>query len=84
VRPAVTVASMGKKQTITIRCELEPDGDSLSGFASRDDGGVYEFTGWLGLIGVLQALLLADVDPASASARAADPTPTARAEGNIS
>jgi hypothetical protein len=36
--------------------------DSLHGCASDDTGHVHEFTGWLGLLGALEALL---ADPAS-------------------
>lgn len=46
-----------EKHTLKIQCEVDAAGNSLIGSASRCGGQAYEFTGWLGLIGVLQALL---------------------------
>lgn len=40
-----------------IVCEVETVGDSLTGRVSVDGGRTHEFTGWLGLLGVLQDLL---------------------------
>lgn len=49
--------------TIQITCELQTVGDSLTGRVRRDGGETREFTGWLGLLGALQALM-ANADPA--------------------
>lgn len=48
---------MPKVQTIRIVCDVRTYGDSLSGRVTRQDGEHREFTGWLGLLGALQALL---------------------------
>jgi hypothetical protein len=63
------------EETIRILCELQTVGDSLTGRARRHDGEAREFTGWLGLLGALQALL-ADTDPD----RAADGEPVRGSE----
>jgi hypothetical protein len=44
-------------QAITVTLQLDAGGDSLSGFASDAAGGRKEFSGWLGLISALEALL---------------------------
>jgi hypothetical protein len=52
------------EETIRILCEVQTVGDSLTGHAQRHDGAVREFTGWLGLLGALQALVVgADATP---------------------
>lgn len=78
---AGTVAAMGKP-TIRILCEVQAAGDSLTGFASRNGGDAWEFTGWLGLLGVLQAML-AETDPHDAPPHPAESasTPTDPSEG---
>jgi hypothetical protein len=40
-----------------IALELELDGDTISGHAIDADGVRHEFSGWIGLMGVLDALL---------------------------
>lgn len=55
-RATGTVGPMAE-ETIRILCELRTVGDSLTGRACRHDGAALEFTGWLGLLGALQALL---------------------------
>jgi hypothetical protein len=66
------------EETIRILCELQTVGDSLTGHATRHDGETHEFTGWLGLLGALQALL-ADADAGRAAAgepvRESEPNP---------
>jgi hypothetical protein len=63
------------EETIRVLCELQTVGDSLTGRAARHDGETREFTGWLGLLGALQALL-ADADPG----RTADGEPVRESE----
>jgi hypothetical protein len=46
-----------------ITLELELDGETISGYAIDADGGRHHFSGWIGLMGVLDALL----DPAQIS-----------------
>lgn len=60
------------EETIRITCELQPVGDSLTGRARRQDGAAREFTGWLGLLGALQALM---VDAGPAGAAGGEPVP---------
>jgi hypothetical protein len=43
--------------TAAISLELSLDGDSLSGFASDGNGGRREFSGWLGLVSAIEALM---------------------------
>lgn len=65
------------EQAVRIVCELQTVGDSLTGRAQRHDGEAREFTGWLGLLGALQALLAStDAD------RAADGAPMHGSEPN--
>lgn len=52
------------QHTIKLQCEMDAAGDALFGTASRIGGEIYEFTGWLGLLGVLQAMLAAEPDDA--------------------
>jgi len=47
-------------EPIRIVLDVDVVGDSLTGTASRSDGNARDFTGWLGLLGVLQELLPAD------------------------
>jgi hypothetical protein len=64
--------------TIRILCELQVVDDSLTGRVQRLDGEAREFTGWLGLLGALQALLPGtDIDHAADSkpVRASEPSP---------
>ena len=42
---------------IQIALELEPDGDSLSGRATGADGTTREFSGWIGLMGLVDSLI---------------------------
>ena len=42
---------------ITIRLELRVQDDSFAGRATTDSGQEREFTGWLGLMGAIDALL---------------------------
>jgi hypothetical protein len=65
------------EQTIRILCELQTVGDSLTGRARRQDGEAREFTGWLGLLGALQALL-ADADTAGTGGGEPVPAPEPR------
>lgn len=43
--------------TITIRLELSAHDDSFAGRATTDSGQQRDFTGWLGLMGAIDALL---------------------------
>lgn len=44
--------------TLTIRLELRAHDDSFAGRATTGSGQVREFTGWLGLMGAIDALLV--------------------------
>lgn len=57
---------------VQVLLELRPDGESLSGRACRAGQPAREFTGWLGLLAVLRALL---PEPP------ADPAPVTRKGG---
>ena len=57
--------------SIHIDLDLELDGGCLSGRARNDSGPVREFSGWLGMVGAIDALL----PPTSAPADTAFPTP---------
>jgi hypothetical protein len=43
--------------TAAISLELSVDGDSLSGSASDGNGSHREFSGWLGLVSAIEALI---------------------------
>jgi hypothetical protein len=43
--------------TAAISLELSVDGDSLSGSADDGNGGHRDFSGWLGLISAIEALI---------------------------
>jgi hypothetical protein len=43
--------------TAAISLELSLDGDSLSGSASDGNGGRRDFSGWLGLVAAIEALI---------------------------
>jgi hypothetical protein len=43
--------------TAVISLELSLEGDSLSGSASNGNGGRREFSGWLGLVSAIEALI---------------------------
>ena len=49
---------------IRITLELQPDEESLTGRIHRADHPPCEFTGWLGLLAALHALLAAEPGPA--------------------
>ena len=53
--------------SVLITLELEPDGETLSGHAAGADGVRREFHGWIGLMGVLDAVL-------DAAGKASSPT----------
>jgi hypothetical protein len=44
-------------RTAAISLELSMDGDSLTGSASDEAGARKEFSGWLGLISAIEALI---------------------------
>jgi hypothetical protein len=44
-------------RTVTIRLELEVEGESVKGRAIDGPGGFHDFSGWLGLIAALDALI---------------------------
>jgi hypothetical protein len=46
--------------TTTISLELSLDGDSLSGLAKDDTGEQRRFSGWLGLVSAVEALIATD------------------------
>lgn len=46
-----------KATHIEITLELEDDGDTVSGRARTADGEVREFSGWIGLMGLVDSLL---------------------------
>ena len=47
-------------QAITLTLELDSADDSLSGYASDAEGSRRDFSGWLGLISALEALIALD------------------------
>jgi hypothetical protein len=47
-------------KTTAISLELSLDGDSLSGSASNGAGTEREFSGWLGLMSAIEALITPD------------------------
>lgn len=47
-------------RSTAISLELNLDGEALSGHASDGHGGRREFTGWIGLIAAIEALLRPD------------------------
>ena len=57
--PGSCVAEAGgvNSTTTTITLELALDGDTVRGHAVDADGVRREFSGWIGLMGVLDALL---------------------------
>lgn len=63
--PLLTRLRTGIVMRVVIRilCEVEAVGDSLTGRITRRGGEIREFTGWLGLLGALQAMV-ADAAPA--------------------
>lgn len=69
--------------TTTISLELRLSGDSLEGAASSPDGTRREFTGWIGLMSALDALLppaaLDGLPSPEHLAAGAAPSPTAPA-----
>lgn len=42
---------------LTIQLELRTDADAISGRLTADNGQVQEFSGWLGLVAALDALV---------------------------
>ncbi|MQA75073.1 MAG: hypothetical protein GEU88_12140 [Solirubrobacterales bacterium] len=46
-----------KSPTIEITLELDLDGETVSGRATNRSGPTREFSGWIGLMGVVDALL---------------------------
>jgi len=46
-----------KKQPLTINLSLDVEDDCLTGLASDGNGGRREFSGWLGLLAAIDALL---------------------------
>jgi hypothetical protein len=59
--PGLADAGGMQSTTSVISLELSLDGDSLSGLASDGKGGRREFSGWLGLVSAIEALI--DIDP---------------------
>ena len=53
----VAEAGQVNATTIEIKLELELDGETVSGRATDDDGQTREFSGWIGLIGLVDSLL---------------------------
>jgi len=56
---AACVAEAGRVNatTIEIKLELELDGETVSGRATDDRGVTREFSGWIGLMGLVDSLL---------------------------
>jgi hypothetical protein len=46
-----------EQRTVSIRLEVQVDGDDVRGHASSGDQAARPFAGWLGLIGAIDALL---------------------------
>jgi hypothetical protein len=55
--PCVVEAGGVNATTIEIRLELELDEETVSGRAIGDGGETREFSGWIGLIGLIDSLL---------------------------
>jgi hypothetical protein len=53
-------AGLMQATTTAISLELSPDGDSVSGLARVADGKARRFSGWLGLLSTIEALIEAD------------------------
>ena len=62
-------------QTLHIELDVRVDGDEISGHACKGDGKPKPFSGWLGLIGVLDELL---TTPRSAGEEPAGPARSIR------
>jgi hypothetical protein len=53
----VADAGAVKKEPLTINLSLDVDDDCLTGLATDGNGGHREFSGWLGLLAAIDALL---------------------------
>jgi len=53
----VADAEVVKTEPLTINLRLDVEDDSLTGLASDGNGGRREFSGWLGLLAAIDALL---------------------------
>jgi hypothetical protein len=58
-----------EQRTITIRLEVQVEGDEVRGHASSGDDAGRPFAGWLGLIGAIDALLGETLPSGEAPAR---------------
>jgi len=55
--PAIADAAVVNETTTQIKLELELDGETVSGHTIDAEGRRRPFSGWIGLMGVLDALL---------------------------
>lgn len=53
---------------VNFTLSLRVDGDDVVGTATDDDGAVRSFSGWLGLLGTIDALACPDADEVAADA----------------
>ena len=74
VPPTRRISVVGTR-TLTITLDLEVDGPDVQGSASSPEGAPHAFTGWVGMVAALDALLGADGDVERA---AAVPTPATK------
>jgi hypothetical protein len=51
---------------VTINLDLDVTGEAISGHATDGEGRHRDFSGWLGLVGTLDALLTDAADPGAA------------------
>lgn len=59
----------GDGRQITINLELEVDGDTMTGKARTGSGSTRTFSGWLGLIGALDLLVVDGAEGPTGEAR---------------
>jgi hypothetical protein len=66
--PRPTLPAM-EQRTVSIRLEVQVEGDEVRGHASSGDAAARPFAGWLGLIGAIDALLGESLPTEEAPAR---------------
>jgi hypothetical protein len=64
-----------ESRTVTISLDVRVQGDDVRGWAAAGDGHPRAFTGWLGLIGAIDALLGFPPDAGGAARALASSTP---------
>jgi hypothetical protein len=54
---------MTARTQVTLRVELDPQGDSISGRVLDEDGAGRSFSGWVGLAAAIEAATAASAQP---------------------